>query len=77
METPPETVEGGTRGKLTVTCSFNTLTVDGIPCSALEGQVETPPETVEGSTGGKLSYLPVNGVPRLATDGSVVPPLKR
>ena len=37
--------------------SILTLTVDGVPCSALEGHVETPPgsEGVEGDTRGKLT----------------------
>ena len=63
-----------------------TLTVDGVPCSALEGHVEFPPGPggVDGDTGGKLSVvcdllltLTVDGVPCSALDGSVVPPPKR
>ena len=34
-----------------------TLTVDGVPCSALDGHVETPPERVEGDTGSKLTVI--------------------
>ena len=32
-----------------------TLTVDGVPCSALEGHVETPPVEGGTATGGKLT----------------------
>ena len=44
METPPgpERVEGDTGGKLCYL--LFTLTVDGVPCSALDGHLVPPPK---------------------------------